>query len=156
MLFSKCLRLRLGLSLSLNSPMAIQWQNSCGITIRQIGIKLVKWQNGNSETKQLLNYHSAIWPTFPKLPNGNSATVLSSNCHSTVQPQTQTQTEPEAYRMHVKVSPGRWGPTWKTRSHYGITVVCSLPHFEHLFQPDSNLQVNNYSLVPTLPTRGSP
>ena len=45
-----------------------------------IWIKLVKQENGNLETKQSPNYHSAIQPTF--------------------QTQTETQTEPEAYRMH--------------------------------------------------------
>ena len=39
--------------------------------------------------------------TFPKWLNGNLATVLSLNCHAAVQ--TQTQTEPEAYRMHLPV-----------------------------------------------------
>ena len=57
--------------------------------------------NGNSVTKQSPNYHSSDldkvgetvkWhlanrPTFLKWPNGNSAT--------------QTQMEPEAYRMHI-------------------------------------------------------
>ena len=67
--------------------------------------------NGNLMTKQLPNYHlpaldkvsqTAEWysaiPTFLKWLNGNSVTVLSPNCHSAIQ--TQTQTEPEAYRMH--------------------------------------------------------
>ena len=45
------------------------------------------------------NYHLAIRPTFPNLMNGNSATVLSPNCRSAIQ--TQTQTELEAYRTHI-------------------------------------------------------
>ena len=57
--------------------------------------------NGNLETKQSLNYHLAIQLTFPNLMNGNLMTVLSPNCHSAVQTQTQTQTEPEVYGMHV-------------------------------------------------------
>ena len=57
LVFSKYLRLRLRLSLSLNGR----------ITIRQIWIKSVKWPNGNSETKQLPNYHLAIRPIFPNL-----------------------------------------------------------------------------------------
>ena len=66
--------------------------------------------NGNSTTKQSLNYHSsdldevgqtaewhlAVRLTFPKWPNGNPATVLSPNCHLVVE--TQTQTEPEVFR----------------------------------------------------------
>ena len=54
--------------------------------------------NGNSEAKQLPNYQLAIWMTFPNLTDGNLATVLSTNCHSAVQ--TQTQMEPEAFSMH--------------------------------------------------------
>ena len=58
----------------------------------------VKLPNGNLETKQSLNCHLAVRPTFPNLTTGNSATVLPLNSHSAIQ--TQTQTEPEAYRMH--------------------------------------------------------
>ena len=73
------------------------------------------WPNGYSVTKQSLNYHSSdsdkvgqtakyhslVWPTFPEWLNSNSVTVLSLNCHSAVQ--SQTQTEPEAYRMHCYI-----------------------------------------------------
>ena len=74
---SECLKFRLRLSSSLNGRKAME--------------KSVKWPNGNSETKQLLNYHSAIRPTFPNLTNGNSATVLSPSGHSAIQTQNQTQ-----------------------------------------------------------------
>ena len=50
--------------------------------------------------KQSSNYHLATRLTFSNLMNGNSTTVLSLNCHSVVQTQTQMQTEPEAYRRH--------------------------------------------------------
>ena len=53
--------------------------------------------NSNSTTKQSLNYHLAVQLTFPNLMNGNLVTALS---HSAIQTHTQTQTEPEAYRMH--------------------------------------------------------
>ena len=73
-----------------------------------------EWSNGNSVTKQSPNYYSTIQTqtvlspnyylvvqlTFPNWPNCNSVMLL--NCHSTVQTRTQTQTEPEAYRMHDK------------------------------------------------------
>ena len=62
--------------------------------------------NGNLATvlsaldkvSQTAEWYSAIPPIFLKWLNGNSVTVLSPNCHSAIQ--TQTQTEPEAYRMH--------------------------------------------------------
>ena len=34
--------------------------------------------------------------------NGNLVTVLSPNCYSAVQTSTQTQTEPEVFRKHLK------------------------------------------------------
>ena len=77
-----------------------------------------EWPNGNSATKQSLNYHLsdleksveqskmvihqlfclwiAIWPfnwLYPNLTNGDLATVLLLNCHSAVQTQTQAETE---------------------------------------------------------------
>ena len=63
-----------------------------------------EWLNDNSATKQLLNYHWAIsekWSNaillfvqlYPNLMNGNSMTVLSLNCHSAIQIQTQMQRE---------------------------------------------------------------
>ena len=67
-----------------------------------VWIKSIKRPNGNSETKQSLNYNLAIQLTFPNLMNGDLATVLWLNCHSAIQTQTQTQTEPGAYRMHSK------------------------------------------------------
>ena len=75
-------------SLSLNGWMVIWQQNSYQITI---WIKSVKQPNGN----QLFDW------LFPQWPNGNLATVLSRNCHSAIQTQTQTQTKHEAYRMHL-------------------------------------------------------
>ena len=68
--------------------------------------------NDNLETKQSLNYHLPIRPTFPNVTNGNSATVLSLNYHSAIQ--TQTQTEPEAYRIH-------WNPGWTQVTWFYIT-----------------------------------
>ena len=100
-MFSKYLGFRLRLSLSLKGRMAICRQNSCRITIPQIWIKLVKQPSGNLETKQLPYYHLTIQPTFPEWLNGILVTVLMMNCHSAVQTQTQTQMEPEAYRMHL-------------------------------------------------------
>ena len=55
-----------------------------------------EWSNGDSATKHLSNYCSAIseklvqWPNviqpfdqlYPNVMNGNSVTVLSANCHS--------------------------------------------------------------------------
>ena len=82
--FSKYLRFRL--SLSLNGQMAIWRQNSRWITIWPFREQSVEQPNAI----QLFD------PLHPNLMNGNSATVLSSNCHSA----DQMQTEPEACRMH--------------------------------------------------------
>ena len=74
-----------------------------------------EWPNGNSVTKQWLNYHSAIseklvewlnaiWPfdqLYPNLMNGNLVTVLLLNDHSVVQTQTQIRTELEVCRKHI-------------------------------------------------------
>ena len=80
-----CLRFRLLFSLSLNGRMAIWRQNSCRITIQPFREKSVKRPNTFDRL-------------YPNLTNGNSATVLSSNYHSSVQTQTQTQMEPEVFR----------------------------------------------------------
>ena len=79
----------------LNGRMAIRQQISCQITMLPIWIKLVKWPNGNSKTKEPFDQ--------PQWPNSNSATVLSPNCHSAVQTQAQTQTEPKAYIVHLNI-----------------------------------------------------
>ena len=80
-----CLRIHLCLSLSLNSIMVIQWQNSHWITIQPF------WK-GQSNCLMPFDW------LYPNLTNGNSATVEWLNYHSAVQTQTQTQTEPEVFR----------------------------------------------------------
>ena len=71
--------------------------------------------NGNSVTKQSLNYHSAIlensvkWlnvaapfdQLYPNLMNGNLATVLLPNYHSAVQTQTQTRVISKTPNVYV-------------------------------------------------------
>ena len=53
--------------------------------------------NSNLATKQSLNYHLSDVEKSVEWLNGNLATVLSPNCHSAVQTQTQMQTEPEVF-----------------------------------------------------------
>ena len=53
--------------------------------------------NGNSVTKQLLNYHSPDLEKSVEWLNGSSLTVLSPNCHLAVQTQIQIQTEPGVF-----------------------------------------------------------
>ena len=63
-----------------------------------VWIKSIKRPNGNSETKQSLNYNLAIQLTFPNLTNGEFRRPF----RTAIQTQTQTQTEPEANRMPSK------------------------------------------------------
>ena len=49
------------------------------------------------------NFHLTAQEKLVKGSNGNSATVLSPNCHLATQSKTQTQTEPEVFRKHVDV-----------------------------------------------------
>ena len=107
MIFLKYLRLHLHLNLSLNDQMVIHKQNSHQITIHQIWITLVKWPNGNSETKHSSNYHLAIQQLFL---NG-----LQNSCWIAIQTQAQTQMELGVYEMHRKciwaLKPKSfWGP----------------------------------------------
>ena len=87
---SVSLRFRLGLSLSLNGWMAIQWQNSHQIIIHQI------WKsqsNGQMIMRQLFCLQNGIQPfdwLYPNLMNGNSVTALSQKYHLAIQTQTQT------------------------------------------------------------------
>ena len=43
-----------------------------------------EWLNGNSVTKQMLNYHLSDLEKSVKGPNGNLTIVLSPNCHLTI------------------------------------------------------------------------
>ena len=80
-----------------------------------------RW-NGNSVKKQSANYHLSDLEKSIEQLKGNSATVMSLNCHlrnfiqiwrmvirqlfcchSVIQTQTQTQTEPAVFRKHEMI-----------------------------------------------------